>query len=134
MSIELPKPRVWIELNNCVPVSGTELCADLPTLLIIGEEPLPNDHIEKIEGRLNNIPFICFENTCEIPLRSTDEYGENIEFWAESSFGDSTSHYQGRIRVIDRLSEIPFNSGWQIDIVSENEGFNTLTGCEEIWQ
>ncbi len=134
MEIELPTPRVWIDLKGCISVRGTELCAGIPSLIIVSDEPLPNEAIVKVQGTINGNPFMCFGNTCEIPLFVTTETGVSIDFWADSSFGDSTSHYRGKIRVVESINEIPFTSGWRIDIVSDKSEFNTMSGCAQIWE
>ena len=134
LEIELPVPRVWVELDDCVSVKGTEICAELPSLLIIAEEPLPNEKIEKIQGLINEVPFLCFSSICELPLQATGDQGVNIEFWADSSFGDSTREYQGRIRVAETTIDDPFISGWRVDIVSGRDDLNTLDGCNKIWE
>jgi len=134
MKIELPTPRVWVDLQDCVPVRGTELCADIPSFVVNASEPLPNESIKKIQGTINGNAFLCFSSKCEVPLQVTTETGVSIDFWAESSFGDSTSQYKGRIRVSESINEIPFTYGWRVEIVSEMNELNTMSGCAQIWE
>ncbi len=134
MEIELPSPRVWVDVKDCISVKSTGLCAEIPSLMINANDPLPNESIHSIQGTLNEIPFLCFGNTCELPLEVTEENGVSLEFWALSSFGDSTEHYNGKIRVAESVNEIPFISGWRVDVVSSLNEFNTMTGCALIWE
>ena len=132
--VDLPTPTVRVGLNDCVPVQGTDLCASKPSLLISAEEPLPNEEITQVEGRINEIPFFCSGEVCEVPLQVTVERGVAIEFWAESSYGDSSAHYMGRIRVTESANDSPLPKGWRVEIVSGLIDLNNVEGCAEIWQ
>jgi len=134
IQIELPIAKIWIELKDCIPVRNPDICLDIPSLMITAEEPLPNEKITKIQGTLNDFPFICYGTSCDVKLRETGDNGIPIEFWADSSYGDSTVHYKGRIRVSESVGELTITPGWQVDVVSEMNEFNTLQGCAQIWQ
>jgi hypothetical protein len=132
--VELPVPRSWIELIGCDPDQSAKYCKDLPSLLITAEEPLPNEVISRIQGTLNEFPFICKGNTCEVKLRPTGSNGVPIEFWADSSYGDNTTHYKGHIRVVEIPGEAAADTYWQVDIISEQDDFNNIQGCAQIWE
>ena len=87
-----------------------------------------------MEGSLGGSPFTCLGNICEVPLESTEAEGVVIEFWADSSFGDSSETYTGRIRVTQGSDEFPYATGWKVEIVSEAPELNNLKGCAAIWQ
>lgn len=134
IEVDLPKPSASIDLINCVPVLRTDLCGTMPSLYITAEESLPNEEITRLEGTLGGSEFTCLGNTCEVPLESTGEEGVVIEFWAESTFGDSSETYSGRIRVTEGHDDYPFATGWKVEIVSDTAVLNNLKGCAGIWQ
>ena len=83
---------------------------------------------------MNGLPFNCNDSSCNLTLQVTGDNGIPIEFWADSSYGDSTIHYRGRIRVSENVDELTITSGYQVDIASEMNDFNTVQGCAKIWQ
>ena len=112
MIIELPPATVWISLEGCDPIPPENLCAEIPTLVLFGEEPLPDEHITAIQGIYEGAPFYCAGEICKLPLRPTPIQGTTIEFWADSSYGDSSEIYTARVRVIDTgVSPAPGGGG-----------------------
>jgi len=131
--VDLPVPRAWIEIVDCEFKNRSGFCSDIPSILISAEEPLPNEIVTQIQGRMNEIPFLCTGNSCEIKLRNTRDLGVPIEFWVDSSYGDSSIHYQGRIRVSKIVDEENDGYSWQVDIISDQKDISNVEGCAKIW-
>jgi hypothetical protein len=134
--VNLPKPRVWITLSNCDPVPLENLCQQLPYLKFIAEEPLPNEYIFAIIGTIDGEPFSCPGETCEIPLNPTGPEGITVDFWADSSYGDSSDQYQALVRVLDTgVTQDPTDSGWYVDVLSTQWlGDGVVASCAQSWQ
>ena len=77
---------------------------------------------------------MCEGDTCEVPLRPTLTEGVEVTFWADSSFGDSSQHFEALVRVTDSgVAEGPEKEGWIVDVMSERlQGYLAL-GCGPIW-
>src|SRR3972149_12272413 len=88
--VDLPPIQVWLTLAGCTPTSPENLCPEVPSLLLTGEEPLPNEHITTITALLNGQTYQCSTVTCTLPLMPTLLEGLPVEFWADSSYGDSS--------------------------------------------
>ena len=132
--IDLPSPTVWINLEGCTPKPPENLCTTLPSLVFTGEEPLPNERIIAINGIFDNQPFTCPGSICRIPLKPTPLAGITVEFWADSSYGDSSPHYTAQVRVIDTgVSSAPGNGGWYVDVISSQWTGPPLASCSRIW-
>jgi hypothetical protein len=133
--VDLPTPEVWLTMIGCEPTSPGNLCEELPSLLFVGEEPLPNEQIIAIHVSVGNQSYSCVGDTCEIPLRPTTFDGEVIEFWADSSYGDSSERFTALVRVIDSgVSPSPGGEGWYVDVLSSQWKGNLVASCAQIWQ
>ena len=102
-----------------------------PYVLLKAIEPLSEYQITGIFGTLNGKPFECFGAVCKVFI-AQDTF---IEYWATSSFGDSSELYNATIRIYNTPPEYKveitskstyFISGYQtlpdiIGLYSENE-------------
>jgi len=132
--VDIPPPQVWITLTNCNQGSVENHCQQLPNLLLTGEEPLPNEKIITVHAIINDQKYNCSSDTCEIPLSPTLISGATMEFWADSSFGDSSEHFTAMLRVVDSgVSIDPTESGWYVDILSSQWKGNRVASCAQLW-
>jgi hypothetical protein len=135
IDVDLPPPQVWVELSGCEPRFPDNLCPTLPMLYFTGEEPLPNEHIAALHVLMDGQPFDCLGATCSVPLRPTTLAGMAVEFWADSSFGDSSAHFKAQVRVIDSgVSVSPGMGGWYVDVLSPQWRGNQIASCAQVWQ
>jgi len=140
MEIELPLPNVWLALSGCELQTPENTCTSVPNLLFIAEEPLANETIIRIQGFLDDEPFSCAGDSCVIPLKPTGQNGISIEFWADSSFGDSSEHFTGLVRVQpwgDFMSpEAAYDSEalYYVDVLSSQWRGSQLASCTDTWQ
>lgn len=132
--VDLPLPSVWLNLSGCDLNPPENFCPLQPNLIFHGEEPLPDQEIEAIHIILDGEKVSCQGDTCEIPVRSTPLSGTEIEFWADSSFGDSSEHFTALVRVIE--SGVPTNpgvNGWYVDVLSSQWLGGPVESCSLIW-
>jgi hypothetical protein len=140
VEVELPLPSLWVSITDCSPQPPGNRCDTLPNLLLTGEEPLPNELIISIQGFIDGDPFICNGASCAIPLRPTGQQGIRLEFWADSSFGDSSTHYSALVRVLpqgdfmspDQRSTDP--TLYYVDVLSSQWRGGAQASCSDIWQ
>lgn len=140
VEVELPLPSVYISVTGCSPEPPSNRCDSPPNLLLTGEEPLPNESIISIQGVLDGEPFVCNNGECTLPLRPTGPQGISMEFWAESSFGDSSPHYNAQLRLIaqgDFMSPESTSSDptlYYIDVISSQWRGGAVASCSDVWQ
>jgi len=132
IGVTLPAPVVWVSLEGCASVSSTNYCEQPPTLVLSGEEPLPNEKITGIQGTLDGEPFTC-DAICKLPLKATGEGSLSVDFWAYSSYGDSSQPFQAQVRVVENAEDAAGQS-WYVDVLSTQWAGAPLAGCAQTWE
>ena len=90
---------------------STFRCDNLPTLVLTGEEPLPGEQITGLAGIIDGKSFTC-DPVCQVDLAPTDDNGSTLQFWANSSYGDSSEVFPaGRVRVGPDPAILPIRPG-----------------------
>lgn len=134
--VELPMPEIWVTLEGCTPTPPTNLCQGLPTLVLTAQEPLQGYQITNVNGRFDGVPFICPNtNVCRLPLRVTPLQGSTVDFWADSTYGDSSQVFTAQVRVIDSgVLPQPGAAGWYVDVISSQWTGQAPASCAKIWE
>ncbi len=134
VTVTLPPATVWLSLEGCDSVSrtGTNICETAPVLVLTGEEPLPDQHILRIEGTVGNQPFTC-DAVCKLQLAPTDADGATIRFWAWSSYGDSSQVFKAQVRIAIANDSNPDNPSYYIDVLSSQWKGVRVASCSDIW-
>jgi hypothetical protein len=133
--VELPLPIVWVDLEGCTPAPPENRCPELPSLVLTAEEPLTDEKIIDIQGTYDGQPFFCPGDICKLPLTVTPLQGVTVEFWADSSYGDSSTHFNAQVRVLDAgVSQVPGGGGWYVDVISTQWRGAPLASCARIWE
>jgi hypothetical protein len=130
VGVQQPPPVVWVTLDGCVPYKSTFRCDALPELVLTGEEPLKGEHITGLSGNVDGKPFTC-DAVCQVDLVPTEDSGMGLDFWANSSYGDSSEVFTARVRVAK--SDDPADPAWYADVLSTQWHGDTLAGCSQIW-
>jgi len=133
--VDLPPPTVWLTITGCDLSPPKNFCQQIPKLVLTGEEPLPNETITAIHIVMNGVEQTCESNVCEISLKPTPLGGAPVEFWADSSFGDSSEHFTGLVRVLESgVSLDPSQEGWFVDVLSPQWKGGPVESCAQVWQ
>jgi hypothetical protein len=135
VSKKLPAPIVQVTLENCNPVysSSTSICEFEPILVLTGLEPLPDYNITGIEGLYETQPFNCGAN-CRLKLPVTGEDIFTLQFWAYSSYGDSSEIFEAKIRVALADEGNPDRSFWYVDVLSSQWMGVPVASCVRAWE
>ncbi len=135
VTIDLPPAKVEVTLGGCTPTPPENLCPVIPSLHLEGVEPLPNEQITAIHVSIDGAETICQGNSCDVPLNATPLAGTTVQFWADSSFGDSSAVFSAMVRVIDSgVSATPSSGGWYVDVLSSQWKGNAIATCAGVWQ
>ena len=139
IEVKLAPAEAWLSLSGCKPSYPENRCDTLPKLLITGKEPLPNEQIISVQGLLNGEAFSCRGGVCELPLPPTGTSGIPLEFWVDSSYGDSSANYTAQIRVIpwgdfmDPEGGFADRPAWYVDVLSSQWRGSPLASCSQVW-
>ncbi len=135
VTVKLPYAEAFVSLEGCEPLvsSNTHLCEAQPILVITGHEPLPEERIIRIEGTVDGTSFTC-DNPCRLQFGETSENGSLMQFWAYSSYGDSSEVYSAQVRVVKTNAGNPDQFFWYADVLSTQwQGLRVAT-CADSWQ
>ncbi len=141
VAVDLPTPTVELTLQGCtIEPPYNNRCEDLPSLILTGVEPLPNEVIIRLQGMINGQPFSCPGRQCAIPLQPTGIQGIYIEFWADSSFGDSSEHYTAQVRAMpwgdfaNPDDGDPDDRTYYVDVISSQFRDGNQVSCTDVWR
>jgi hypothetical protein len=134
VSTQLPPPIVQVSLENCDPVysSSTSICQFEPILVLTGIEPLQGYQITGIEGLYEGQSFACGP-VCRLKLPETGEQGVTLQFWANSSYGDSSEMFEAQVRVARTNAGDPDRSYWYVDVLSSQWVGVPIASCVQAW-
>ncbi|MBK9926079.1 MAG: hypothetical protein IPP66_12405 [Anaerolineales bacterium] len=135
ISSKLQPPIVQVTLENCKPVytSSTNICEYEPVLVLTGIEPLQGYTITGIEGLYGGQTFTCGP-VCRLRLPVTNEEVFTLQFWAYSSYGDSSEVFDAKIRVAVTDEGNPDQQHyWFVDVLSSQWAGVPLATCVESW-
>ncbi len=132
---QLDPATAWLSLEDChaVPSSSTNICEDSPTLVITGQEPIPGEAITRIEGTYSGEPFSCAGSVCKFHVAETDEEGAAVEFWAYSSYGDSSFIHSAQVRVKKADEGDPDQLYYYVDVLSSQWYGQPVATCADAW-
>ena len=135
VTINLPVPVVWLSLQGCTPTPPKNQCSQIPSLVFEAEEPLPNEIITAVHVKIGEDVFDCEGSRCEIPMQATPINGLEIEFWADSSYGDESERFTARVRIVDGgVSDTPGENIWFVDVLSSQwRGSTEIESCAAAW-
>ena len=135
ISTKLQPPVVQVTLENCNPVytSSTSICESEPVLVLTGIEPIAGYSITGIEGLYGGQLFNCGP-ICRLRLPVTGDEMFTLQFWAYSSYGDSSDPFEAKIRVAMTDQGNPDQPAyWFVDVLSSQWAGVPVATCVEAW-
>ncbi len=135
ITVKLPPPQVWVSVENCNP-DPDGWCSTQPKLVLTGEEPLPNESITSIQGYAGSDAFSCQGKRCEFSLEKTTSEGIALQFWAYSTYGDSSEAFTARVRVLTQGGESDSQrlvKRWYVDVLSTQWTGARIASCAISW-
>jgi len=132
--VKLPPPEVVVSVENCDP-GPDGWCIQQPSLILTGNEPLPNESIVGIHGFAGKDPFTCAGNRCEFVLNATSpKSGLRLKFWAYSTYGDSSEIFEALIRVLVEEGGERLTPRWHVVVLSSQWIGTPSASCAQVWE
>ena len=132
-----PRPSVWLYLEDaCTPEFPYMRCPYPFEITLMGREPFPEASISSvvvdIEGEQVECPgeFCTIEINDEVAGGRTEETGERmveLDFWAESTWGDASPRYEALIRIL------PDGPTVRVNILSSQWREDGWDACSWFW-
>jgi hypothetical protein len=129
----LPPAVVWVSVEGCEP-DPDGWCTKQPLLVLTGEEPLPNESITKIHGSFGADPFTCSKNPCKFNLKETVPEGIHFQFWADSTYGDTSKLFTGILRVLSDKKPGRLVPRLYVDVLSTQWTGQPAASCAQVWE
>jgi hypothetical protein len=126
----LPPPTVTLTVDGCEPWNSSLRCDTLPELVFTAIEPLDGQTITSVDGTIDSTPFSCV-SSCELDLTPTKAEGMSLDFWANSSYGDTSQLFHSQIRVAG--SQDPDDLYWYVDVISSQWRGAPMAPCSLEW-
>lgn len=134
MPVTLPPPEVWVSVEGCDP-DPDGWCTGQPMLVLTGEEPLPNEKITAVQGFVGSDPFTCGGSECRFKLKETDPQGVRLQFWANSTYGDSSQIFTAVLRVLsDKDNGERLTPRLYVDVLSSQWVGQPVASCAQTWE
>ncbi len=81
-TIQLPEMIISARLDTSVTPAE---------LIVTASDPLPGERVSRIEARIGNVPVVCDQSPCVLPLPNAQS--GTLTYWATSTLGDSTPRH-----------------------------------------
>lgn len=134
LAVPLPDARVWISLEDCEEDESGWCTGEFPRLVLIGEEPLPEESIARIQGLVGADAFSCDGARCDFLLNTTAPQGIKMVFWAYSTYGDTSPVYEAVVRVITTDDSQRLVQKSYVDVLSTQWTGKPNATCSLAWQ
>ena len=125
---ELPKISMRLFVTDCQP---GQWCDSRPALRLVADEPVAGYQIKNIYVRVVSAEKSFTGPSSELRLPATDENGEWLEFWAESSLGDMSERFQVKYRAYSSVQD--GRQLYRFDLLTD-EWASSLPGGAMLWQ
>ncbi len=97
---------------------------------------LPNESITSIQGYAGSDAFSCQGSRCEFSLEKTTSEGVELQFWAYSTYGDSSDTFTALVRVLTQGGEDDEQrlvKRWYVDVLSTQWTGARIASCAISW-